>query len=122
MNTQLNTAELKNLPFIKDIRILGAIAVIEFDEDYDYLFKQQVYDETERQMDKEDVGPNASSYLSDIGPYLYHEFMKRQIYLRPLGNVLYFMPPYSISVKSLDYCLKSIAQVTLGLIESNLQY
>ena len=36
-------------------------------------------------------------YLAGIGPKLYREFLSRGILLRPLGNVLYFMPPYVIT-------------------------
>ncbi len=38
----------------------------------------------------------ASNYLSAIGPRLAEAFLKRNILLRPLGNVLYMMPPLAI--------------------------
>ncbi len=35
-------------------------------------------------------------YLSGVGPKLYRFFLERNILLRPLGNVIYFLPPYCI--------------------------
>lgn len=82
--------ELESLSVIRDIRILGAIGVIEFD-----------------------AGEN---YLSDIGPVLTKAFLEKHILLRPLGNVLYFLPPYTISVESLNYCMRSIKEVVHDLV------
>jgi adenosylmethionine---8-amino-7-oxononanoate aminotransferase len=93
MKKELLIPELKNNPLVKDIRILGAIAVIELHSDQDYL--------------------------SDLGQILSREFLKRNILLRPLGNVLYFLPPYTISVESLDYCLDTIKLVIKQLLEKN---
>jgi adenosylmethionine---8-amino-7-oxononanoate aminotransferase len=81
---------------IEDIRIMGAIAVIEF--------KNQ--------------GSEREAYLNEIGPLLYKAFLERNILLRPLGNTLYFLPPYTISVDSLDYCLKTIKEVSRSLEKS----
>ncbi len=50
-------------------------------------------------------------YLADIGQKLYQEFLKRNIVLRPLGNVLLFMPPYLIEDKEIDWVLDEIEQV-----------
>jgi len=86
MRGELLGDELYNHPLIKDIRILGALAVIEF------------------QSSAQD------GYLSEIGPLLTKKFLERNILLRPLGNILYFLPPYTISVESLEYTLNSIRQ------------
>ena len=38
-----------------------------------------------------------TGYLDALGPRLYDEFLARDILLRPLGNCLYFLPPYVIT-------------------------
>lgn len=50
-------------------------------------------------------------YLADIGQNLYQEFLKRNIVLRPLGNVLLFMPPFIIEEKEIDWVLNEIENV-----------
>lgn len=52
-----------------------------------------------------------SGYFADIGQKLYQEFLVRDILLRPLGNVLYFMPPYIISESEIDWVLSEIEDV-----------
>ena len=39
----------------------------------------------------------AGGYLDSLGPRLLREFLARDILLRPLGNVLYVLPPLSIT-------------------------
>ncbi len=89
MSTILDTEELRSLDHVKDIRIMGAVAVVEL--------KAQ------------------DAYMSELSQNLQREFLKRHIYLRPLGNVLYFMPPYTISQKSLIYVLENIREVIMSL-------
>ena len=36
-------------------------------------------------------------YLDDLGPRVSAQLLERGIFLRPLGNVLYFVPPYVIT-------------------------
>ncbi len=38
-----------------------------------------------------------AGYLDDLGPRLSAALLERGIFLRPLGNVLYFVPPYVIT-------------------------
>jgi adenosylmethionine-8-amino-7-oxononanoate aminotransferase len=45
---------------------------------------------------------NVTSYFNEIGKKIYDYFLSRDILLRPLGNVLYFLPPYSITKKELE--------------------
>ncbi len=40
-------------------------------------------------------------YLSGIGPKLYEYFLNHDILLRPLGNVIYILPPYCIAANDL---------------------
>ncbi|MCE2928754.1 MAG: adenosylmethionine--8-amino-7-oxononanoate transaminase [Candidatus Caenarcaniphilales bacterium] len=90
MKQYLIDSKLESLEHIEEVRVMGAIAAIEFDI--------------------ADTG-----YLSELGPYLYQEFLKRQILLRPLGNVLYFLPPYTMTLAALDYTLQSIVEVSSNL-------
>ncbi len=45
--------------------------------------------------------PNAG-YLSTLGPELYNFFLERNILLRPIGNIIYILPPYCISGEDLS--------------------
>lgn len=54
-----------------------------------------------------------SSYFHSLRNNLYHFFLDRHILLRPLGNVLYVMPPYCITVEELAEIYESII-FTLG--------
>ena len=42
------------------------------------------------------------SYTNAIGPAITNAALERGIYLRPLGNTVYFMPPYCITEKEMD--------------------
>ena len=44
-----------------------------------------------------------SSYFASIRDRLYHFFLSKGILLRPLGNVLYILPPYCIQADELKY-------------------
>ncbi len=85
MHSILNTEKLITNNSIRDIRIIGALAVIEINDQ--------------------------SGYQSNFSQNIQREFLRRHIYLRPLGNVIYFLPPYTISPKSLDYVLNNIVEV-----------
>jgi adenosylmethionine-8-amino-7-oxononanoate aminotransferase len=41
-------------------------------------------------------------YLSELAPRLYRFFLSRGVLLRPIGNVVYVLPPYCISSDELD--------------------
>ena len=51
----------------------------------------------------------ADGYLDGIGPRLTAAFVERGLLLRPLGNVLYFMPPYVITDEEVEWALGEIA-------------
>ncbi|MEP6924053.1 MAG: adenosylmethionine--8-amino-7-oxononanoate transaminase [Pyrinomonadaceae bacterium] len=76
---------LLNLEIVSDVRIIGAVGIIELNE--------------------------SGGYLANIGQRLFQEFLARNILLRPLGNVLYFMPPYVISENEIDWVLDEIEKV-----------
>jgi adenosylmethionine-8-amino-7-oxononanoate aminotransferase len=54
-------------------------------------------------------------YLDDIGPRLAQEFLARDVLLRPLGNVIYLLPPYIISDGEIDRVFDIIEDVLDGI-------
>jgi adenosylmethionine-8-amino-7-oxononanoate aminotransferase len=77
-------------PNVSDVRCIGTVAAIE--------------------LDVPDAG-----YLSSLRPRLYQYFLSRGVLLRPLGNVVYILPPYVITPEQLhfvyDVIQDSLAQV-----------
>jgi adenosylmethionine-8-amino-7-oxononanoate aminotransferase len=69
-------AQLREFPQVGDTRQLGTVAALELRAD--------------------DAG-----YLSAMRPKLYNFFLERGVLLRPLGNVVYVLPPYVISADEL---------------------
>lgn len=49
-----------------------------------------------------------SSYFNKLQPYLYQYFIERNIILRPLGNIIYLVPPYCIREEDLEYIYTTI--------------
>jgi adenosylmethionine-8-amino-7-oxononanoate aminotransferase len=86
---------LRALPCVGDVRVIGGVGIVEL-----------VSDKATKQ---------ASGYLDNIGPRLYAEFIRRGLLLRPLGNVLYFMPPYVITDEQVDWSLEQIRHVMESL-------
>jgi adenosylmethionine---8-amino-7-oxononanoate aminotransferase len=66
-----------------DVRVIGGVAAIELKSD-------------------------KPGYLDQIGPRLAAAFLDRGLLLRPLGNVVYFMPPYCISESETAWALEQI--------------
>lgn len=54
---------------------------------------------------------HGTSYFNEIGKKLYNEFLQRGIIMRPLGNVLYLVPPYCISPEELNFVYQNILEV-----------
>lgn len=81
-------APLQNQPRVKEVRIRGTIAAIEIDA----------------------VG----GYLADIGAGLRRACLERGVFLRPLGSVLYAMPPFCTSAES----LQQIADAMIHAVET----
>ena len=79
---------LRELPHVGDVRVIGGVGIVELAED----------------------GATPAGYLASIGPHLAAEFLRRGLLLRPLGNVLYFMPPYAISGQEAAWVLEQIAE------------
>lgn len=66
-------SHLGDAPGVRAVRGIGGVAVVELAS----------------------AGPGG--YLDTMAPQLAAAFLERDILLRPLGNVLYFMPPYAIT-------------------------
>lgn len=82
--------KLLDLNCVKDVRIIGAVGIVE-------------------------LAAETDGYFANVGQNLYREFLRRDILLRPLGSVLYFMPPYVISEKEIDWVLDEITEVLVGI-------
>jgi len=52
-----------------------------------------------------------TSYFNQIGKVLYDKFLQRGIIMRPLGNVMYLVPPYCITAEELDFIYRNIFEV-----------
>jgi adenosylmethionine-8-amino-7-oxononanoate aminotransferase len=55
-----------------------------------------------------DIKSKQKGYSSNIKDILYQHFIADGVLLRPLGNVLYILPPYCISDKELNTVYNSI--------------
>ena len=49
-----------------------------------------------------------TNYLNSLAGNISDFFIARGIIIRPLGNVIYILPPYCISNNDLDYIYKTI--------------
>jgi len=58
---------------------------------------------------------NAGGYLDGIGPRLAKAFLDRGLLLRPLGNILYFMPPYVVTETEVAWAIEQIGDVLTAL-------
>jgi len=79
---------LRGIPIVGDVRGIGGVAAVELKQ-----------------------GKESPSYFDAIGPRLYEAFLKRGLLLRPLGSILYFMPPYVITDDEVDWSFDQIEEV-----------
>jgi adenosylmethionine-8-amino-7-oxononanoate aminotransferase len=77
-------------PCVADVRHIGTVAAIEL------------------------AVPDAG-YLSSLRPRLYEFFLSRGVLLRPLGNVVYILPPYVITPDQLNG-VYDVIQDSLALV------
>jgi adenosylmethionine-8-amino-7-oxononanoate aminotransferase len=61
------------------------------------------------------VDPAGGGYLSNLGPALLKRFRDADLLLRPLGNTVYVMPPYSIEPADLDRVHAAIGEAAGAL-------
>ncbi len=88
---QSRKASLEGLPGVGEVRILGGVVALE-------LVRSRQTRE-------------AGGYLDTMGPALTRAFLDRGLLLRPLGNVLYFMPPYVIRDDEAHWVLDQMEEV-----------
>lgn len=53
---------------------------------------------------------NTTSYFDDIHDRLYAYFLNKGILLRPLGNIIYLLPPYCVTNEELNHIYTTIFQ------------
>jgi adenosylmethionine-8-amino-7-oxononanoate aminotransferase len=82
---------LRDLQIVGDVRVIGGVGIVEL-----------VADKATR---------SAGGYLDGVGPKLAAAFLDRGLLLRPLGNVLYFMPPYVITEQQTAWAIDQISEV-----------
>ena len=78
---------LRRLPGVVDVRTIGVMAAVELEP------------------------AGAGGYFDERGPRLQKEFLDRGILLRPLGNVVYTLPPLSITDAEVHRIHDAIAEV-----------
>lgn len=76
---------LRALACVGDVRVIGGVGAVELAGD--------------------------GGYLDQIGPRLGAAFLERGLLLRPLGNVVYFMPPYVITESETAWAIQQIHEV-----------
>jgi adenosylmethionine-8-amino-7-oxononanoate aminotransferase len=81
-------ALLRDHPRVRDVRVRGTIAAVELDV--------------------------PGGYLADVGRQLRRHCLGRGVLLRPLGNVLYALPPFCTS----DASLEQIADAMIGAVRA----
>jgi adenosylmethionine-8-amino-7-oxononanoate aminotransferase len=67
---------LRTHPTVGDVRLIGTVATIELHD-------------------------NDPGYFSSVRPFLYDFYLQRGVLLRPLGNVVYILPPYIVTAEEL---------------------
>ena len=80
MQLKQQLSVLSTLEYVKDVRVLGAIGVVELNFNIDMKILQQ-------------------------------EFVRRGIWIRPFGKLVYVMPPYIISENELKTLLEQLVEV-----------
>jgi adenosylmethionine-8-amino-7-oxononanoate aminotransferase len=84
--------KLKHQQGVKDCRVTGTILAVELE-----------------------TGDDAS-YLSEVRDHLYEYFISQGILLRPLGNIVYILPPYCIAAADLQRVYDTISTAISTII------
>jgi adenosylmethionine-8-amino-7-oxononanoate aminotransferase len=84
-------APLRDHHAVGDLRIIGGVGIVEL--------------VSNRQTKA------AGGYLDDVGGRMTAAFVERGLLLRPLGNVLYVMPPYVITPDELAWVTRQMREV-----------
>jgi adenosylmethionine-8-amino-7-oxononanoate aminotransferase len=93
---QLESAapEFARLPSVGNVRTIGGVLAIE-------------------------LVSEGGGYLDHVGPALAVAFLDRGLLLRPLGNIVYFMPPYVITEEETAWAIDQIADVMSAVAANN---
>lgn len=59
----------------------------------------------------------AAGYLAEAGPRMRRLFRERGLLIRPLGNVLYLMPPYCVTEQEVDRAYDAIDEVASIILQ-----
>jgi adenosylmethionine-8-amino-7-oxononanoate aminotransferase len=78
-------AILKGHPAVAETRMIGAVGILELQSD-------------------------SPGYLSEVRDVLYRFYLASGVLLRPLGNVIYVLPPYAITPDQLHFVYDTIEQ------------
>lgn len=81
-----NLRRFSNLNGVKKARSKGVILAVEFES------------------------AEQDGYFAPLRDRLYDHFIERKILMRPLGNVIYILPPYCISNEDLERCYAAIEE------------
>ena len=92
---QEGLAPLAALSHVGEVRVIGGVGIVE--------------------LVTGPTGRASGGYLDDIGPRLTQVFLDRGLLLRPLGNILYFMPPYIVTEAETAWALEQIREVVTAL-------
>ena len=82
---------LASLPSVGEVRVIGGVGIVELVTDK--------------------AAKTAAGYLDHVGPQLARAFLDRGLLLRPLGNILYFMPPYVVTESETAWAIEQIHDV-----------
>jgi adenosylmethionine-8-amino-7-oxononanoate aminotransferase len=66
-----------------------------------------------------DLSVPVGGYLAEVGPRLRKLFRERGMLIRPLGNVIYLMPPYCTSAEDIAAAYDAIDEVASIVLGSN---
>lgn len=77
---------LRAIEGVGDVRVIGGVGVVEMRSDQ-------------------------PGYFNEFGPRVTAALLDRGLLLRPLGNVIYFMPPYAITQEETEWAISQIAGV-----------
>ena len=77
---------LRRLPNVGDVRVIGGVGIVEMQSD-------------------------EPGYLDGFGAKAGAALLDRGLLLRPLGNVLYLMPPYAITRAEAEWAIEQIGEV-----------
>ena len=83
--TESHVMRFKDHPRVKSVRHLGTIGAVELE--------------------------GSSTYFSGLAPKIRQIALKKGVLLRPLGNVIYAVPPYCVSDSEVDFIYQVIQQI-----------